>query len=438
MLTGDTIAAISSAVGASARMIVRTSGADSRAIAARLVDQSDEPVGLARLRLRDLQIPAWIYHFRAPHSYSGEDTIEYHIPGNPLLARILLDELIRLGARLAEPGEFTARAYFNGRIDLSQAEGVAATIAAGSEAELRGARQLLAGELARRLRPALDLLADTLALVEVGIDFSEEDVAFLSADQTSGRLRSIERGLSDLLSHSARLERLHHTPQIVLVGRPNAGKSTLLNALAGHERAVVSPQAGTTRDALSAEIALAKGVVRLIDVAGIEANDNPNDSIAAQMQQRARASLQEADRVILVRDATDARSASALDRRPDLIVRTKADLLTASFGAPGEGSGEGLLISAHTGFNMKELRARLDALAFGSEIGASLAINARHIQLIHEAQASLKRAKECTTESPELIAIELRDALDALGAILGRVTPDDILGRIFSSFCMGK
>jgi tRNA modification GTPase len=187
----DTIAAISSAVGPAARMIVRVSGIGAVSLANRIFcDCSSMPSAAYRasMEFSGLEVPATIYVFRAPHSYTGEDLVEFHIPGNPLLARMLLDTLIASGARLADPGEFTARAYFNGKIDLAKAEGVAATISAHSEQELRAARQLMSGELARRLKPARDLLLETLALVEVGIDFSDEDVSFLSSSQLRHRV----------------------------------------------------------------------------------------------------------------------------------------------------------------------------------------------------------------------------------------------------------
>src|SRR4051812_26939639 len=224
MTHGDTIVAISSAVGPAARMIVRASGAAAGALLARLTELDLTPAAARRARVRcaALDLPASIYTFVGPHSATGEDVVEFHIPGNPLLARLLLDELIRLGARQADPGEFTARGYFNGRLDLAQAEGVAATIAAHSQAELRAARQLLAGELARRLRPATDAVAETLALVEAGIDFADEGVSFLSPAQVRERVREADESVAALVAESARFERLTHEPQIVLVGRPNA------------------------------------------------------------------------------------------------------------------------------------------------------------------------------------------------------------------------
>jgi tRNA modification GTPase len=260
-------------------MIVRVSGRLAPGLADELV-VCDSDGGLsassgtcasrAELSFSNLRCPAWVYRFVAPRSYTGEDLVEFHLPGNPVLVRLLLRELESRGLRPAEPGEFTARSYFNGRLDLTAAEGVAATIAAGSEQELVAARRLLAGELARRRAPAVELLANTRALLEVGIDFSDEDVTFLSAADLRQRVGDLLTQLSELLSESARFEQLAHEPGFVLVGQPNAGKSSLLNALAGYERAVASPVAGTTRDALAAVVTLPRGWARVIDIAGIE------------------------------------------------------------------------------------------------------------------------------------------------------------------------
>ncbi|HSU67275.1 MAG TPA: tRNA modification GTPase [Tepidisphaeraceae bacterium] len=483
MTSGDTIAAISSAVGPAARIIVRLSGPDALRLACELGIPTDRQGGSAfrcNLSFLDLTVPSWIYLFRAPRSYTGEDLIEFHLPGSPVLVKMLLEELIRRGARGAEPGEFTARAYFNGRIDLTAAEGVAATIAAGSEQELSAARQLLGGELARRLAPVMNLLADTLALVEVGIDFTEEDVTFLSANDIRDRVTQSDAALATLLSESARFERLAHEPRVVLVGRPNAGKSTLLNALAGRERAVVSDVAGTTRDVLSAEVALPRGMIHLIDVAGIDAEPSGANEIEAKMREHALRALEAADLVVLVVDAT-VQSIVELSREPALTVRTKIDLLSPpSPGTPGEGRGEGfprghaasnqntdsvnphphplggsrqfpslfpeyrargeILVSARTGKGLDGLRSRLDEICFGERAsGATLALNIRHVRAIEEARASLRRLLEGLDHpSLELLAVELREALDALGGILGRLTPDDLLGRIFAGFCIGK
>ena len=442
MNPGDTIAAISSAVGAAARMIVRVSGPGALNAAADVVrlHADDLRSGSAlsvRLGFANLSVPSWLYVFRAPRSYTGDDLVEFHLPGNPLLARLLLDHLCASGARPAEPGEFTARAFFNGRLDLAEAEGVAATIAAGNEQELAAARQLMAGELARRLRPAMDLVAETLALVEVGIDFSDEDVTFLSAEQVRSRAAEADALLARLLEESTRFERLSHEPTAVLVGRPNAGKSTLLNALAGRQRAVTSPVAGTTRDALSIEVALARGLVRVTDVAGLDDTATSDHSIERQMRGQALRALESADLVVLVRDPTDPRSPLTSSRTPDVVIWSKADLAD---GSPPVGmSNADLAVSAVTGLNLDRLRDRLDQLAFGTSApaGASaLALNARHVDAVREARESLARAAD--QASPELVALELREALDALGRVLGAITPDDLLGRVFARFCIGK
>ncbi len=449
MQLADTIVAISSAAGAAARMIVRLSGRDSLPLARGLCTDVGEAAGAARrsLSFDDLTVPAWVYVFRGPRSYTGDDLVEFHLPGNPLLARMLLDALTRAGARPADPGEFTARAYFNGRLDLAEAEGVAATIAAGNEQELAAARQLLSGELSRRLRPTMDLVAETLALVEVGIDFAEEDVSFLPAAELARRAAECDAALARLLDESGRFEPLSHEPTIVLVGRPNAGKSTLLNALAGRERAVVSPIAGTTRDALSAEVALPRGIVRLIDVAGIDADaggsaSGPAADIERQMRDRALRTAEGADVLVLVRDATDPAPAIATPRPPDVTVRTKADLLSSAV-TDVTGNAD-VAVSAVTALNLDRLRAFLDLKAFGDGGGgggggAALALNARHVTCVQEARSALNRAAASVAGgSHELVALELREALDALGRVLGAVTPDDLLGRIFSSFCIGK
>ena len=442
MIVSDTICAISSAVGPAARMIVRASGPGAFALAEALTGSSPQPRSALRTHLRfdGLVIPAWLYSFAVPRSYTGEDLVEFHIPGNPLLAKMLLEQLVKRGARHAEAGEFTARAYFNGRLELTEAEGVAATIGARSEQQLTAARQLLSGELARRLRPMMEGVADTLALVEVGIDFSDEDVTFLSSEQVKARADQIDVELDRLLRESARFERLAHEPVFVLVGRPNAGKSTLLNALAGSARAVVSPEAGTTRDALTAEVLLDRGLVRVTDLAGIEdaapalRDFSPQAEIARQMRRRAESSLASADFVILLQDATDAAPPPRFERRPDLVIRTKADLLTSIPDDPPH-------ISAHTGLNMAMLRQRLSDLAFGSMGSApTLALNTRHLADIASARQALARARDAaSSDAPsEVIALELRETLDALGRVLGQITPDDVLGRVFAAFCIGK
>jgi tRNA modification GTPase len=274
----------------------------------------------------------------------------------------------------------------------------------------------------------MDLLAQTLALIETGIDFAGEEITVLDRQQTKSRIARIDAELKKLLSESSRFEALSHEPRIVLVGRPNAGKSTLLNALAGIDRAIVSPSAGTTRDALSAPMILRRGIVTVLDIAGIEEIQSP-DELSQQMHAASLRAVEAADVIVLVREVGDHRPEIPLPVQPHLRVRSKVDI--SSQPSPD------LCVSAHTGEGMKPLRDRLDELAFGpSSAGSSLALNARHIHCIEEARAALHRGG--SNIEAELIALELREALDALGEILGAITPDDVLGRIFSKFCIGK
>jgi tRNA modification GTPase len=432
MFSDDTIVAISSAVGPAARMIVRMSGPAAQRIAAGFSQEiSGFPAGSAtraNLRIGGLEFSATVYSFRAPRSATGEDVVEIHLPGNPFLARMVLDCAIAAGARAAEAGEFTARAFFNGRIELSAAEGVSAVISAQNERELTAARRLLAGELSHRLAPIMALLAQTLALVEAGIDFAGEEITVLDRGQTRERIGRIDVELTGLLTESSRFEALSHEPRIVLVGRPNAGKSTLLNTLAGFDRAIISPIAGTTRDVLSAGVMLGRGRVTLIDAAGLD-EGLARDEVSRQMARASLSAVETADVVVLVREVVDGRPDIALPRQPHLRINSKADLSRAPV--------EGLCVSAQMGDGIQQLRSQLDRLAFGPASAVpTLALNARHLHSIAQAQSALRRAD--AQVDAELIALELREALDSLGSILGTVTPDDILGRIFSSFCIGK
>ena len=389
--------------------------------------------GPVRLSVDEMDVPATLLRFA--QGYTGEESAELHVPGNVLLARMVLQRLYALGARPAEPGEFTARAFDSGRLDLAEAEGVAATIHATNERELAAGRKLQSGELARRLAPITDELAQVLALVEAGIDFSEDDIRFLSAEELAHKTEALILRLRGLLDESVRFERLAHEPTIVLCGRPNSGKSTLLNALTGRRRAVVSAMVGTTRDVLEAEVVLDRGVVRVIDTAGVEMEQKDAlPDVERQMRERAVAAIRAADVVVLVEEIGGTYSSALWPRSPNLFVATKSDLH-----APSGIAHSHLTVSALTGSGMDDLRTRLDELAFGSRGGESLALNARHVRQIESACAELDiLAREVESRMEELSAEHLRYALDALGEITGMVSPDELLGRVFATFCIGK
>ncbi|QOV91178.1 tRNA modification GTPase [Humisphaera borealis] len=454
MNSDETIVAVSSAVGSAARMIVRTSGPAALTLLADLVrDPVPADGGSAfpsHLAFSGVFCPAWVYVFRSPASYSGEDLVEYHLPGNPVLVEMFVSHLRGrhdLQIRAAEPGEFTARAYFNGRMDLTQAEGVAAVVAAQSEQQEQAGRRLMAGELARRIREPADLILATLALVEVGIDFSDEDVTFLPIDDLLSRIDQCRNMLSSLLSDSARFKPLGYEPTLILVGRPNAGKSTLLNALAGYERAVASATAGTTRDALTARIALERGYVRVVDVAGLEEGLTVvGDDIKSQMTRRALDEIARADRVILVVPVDDAALPVDAGRVADLVVRTKCDTVPAVAAdasqrlASPPGPIPTVAVSALTGQGMDALRRRLDEQAFGRDEAATLTLNARHEAAILAADQALVQVRDLVEAggAVELVAAELWEVLAQTGRVLGQVTPDEILDEVFSRFCIGK
>ena len=426
----DVIAAIASSAGACARIVLRLSGPGSHAVLSRIARGELPSRGVARVMLdvQELHFAALVLLFQKGASYTGEESAELHLPGNPLLARLTLEHLYHCGARPAEPGEFTARAFFNGVLDLTGAEAVAAVIGANNQRELDAARKLGAGELTRRLRPLMDQLTQALALVEAGIDFSEEDIRFISADQVRGNASEAAGVLQSILSASGRFERLSHEPLVVLCGKPNAGKSTLLNALAGKQRAIVSPVAGTTRDLLSAEVELPHGLVKIVDTAGLE--NTSDDSLAAQMRAQALSAIEQADVLVLVRDAGDSGAAPGLPREPAMVVHAKCDLAAAPSG--------NLAVSAVTGHGMTQLRDRLNELAFASAGDETLALNARHVAQIRLALDELAALSAGAISEDELAAEHLRAAIDALGEITGMVSTDDLLGRIFSTFCIGK
>ena len=438
----DTIAAVASPPGRAARAIVRLAGPATPDILAAVLTAAPAAPGAhaARLRLGTHTLPALLLRYTAPRSYTGQDAAELLIPGNPVLAQRVLDALLDAGARPAGPGEFTARAYLAGRLTLAQAEGVAASIAAQTETDLLAARDLLEGAADRHALAWSDEAASLLALTEAGIDFSDqEDVTPITPAELQARLRALAATLRARLAGAAFSEPTAHLPAVALVGPPNAGKSTLFNALLGRRRAAVCDEAGTTRDALvetldpSADLPGA-GPVQLIDLPGLDAS--PAGASSAAAQRAARDAIARADAIVLC-DPAARFDEPGLPPVPTIRVRTKADLPAPTGVTPD------LSVCALDGHHLPALRRAIADAAGASRRGASTAA-ARHERAIRRAADHLAAAAALTDPAqraladPELLASELRAALDALGEITGAISPDDVIGRIFATFCIGK
>lgn len=466
----DTIAAISSAVGESARGLVRLSGPEAVALAEQVFRcdggrrVADLPghvrqAGQILIEPEGPLLPAELYLFRSPRSYTGQDLVELHTIGAAPLLTMLLERIVSAGARLADPGEFTARAFFSGKVDLAQAEGVAATVASQSDAQLVAATRLLDGELSRRTRAIGEALADVLALVTAEIDFADEPIEFISSEELVGRVAQVAGQVRELLGGSVAIERMEVLPRVMLVGGTNVGKSCLLNRLTGLERAICSPLAGTTRDVLTAPLAVEGGQVMLIDAAGLVSGGGYGGELERLADEAARGAANEADLLVFVVDLASDDLPGQLElwaELPDrrrLVAANKSDLLGQAEGGQAawriqKRTGERVfVISAVTGQGCGELVGAIGQAVHGELAdagGQRLALNARHRQALGEAAEALDRAVKLCDEGgevldrAEVLAMELGEAMDQLGGICGQVVTEDLLDRIFANFCVGK
>jgi tRNA modification GTPase len=404
-----------------------------------------------------LSSPARLYLFRAPRSYTRQDVVELHVPGE-VVASLVLEQLLQAGARQAQAGEFTARAFFSGRLDLARAQAVADIIDAEADAQLRSAIGMLEGELTRLCRQHAETITQALALVEASIDFADEPIELDSPSALAGRIEQACHSLQRVLSESGAWISSSSQPHVAIAGSPNAGKSSLLNALSGFDRAIVSSVAGTTRDVLSAPARLPNGCeVVLLDAAGLEASDDPLWQTAHQSARQAAAS---AEAVLFVVDATAtgfapqalllAEIRGLLGRTPVMAVATKVDLLTNrdSLGQLARVLGDGPLlpVSAVTGEGLDALKGRLAEVLHAEALPHSgrLLLHGRQRRGLSLAVAAggraariLQRSRHLSDEA-ELAAVELRSCLYHLQEISGQVVSEDILSAIFSRFCIGK
>ena len=445
-LHDDTIAAIASASGAAGVGIVRVSGPRAPLIAQSLLGRSPSPrrAHFAAFRTAggELIDRGLLLYFPAPASYTGEHVLELQGHGNSVLLDGLLRRACELGARLARPGEFTERAFLNGKLDLAQAEAVADVIAARSQAGARAALQSMEGVFSRKVDALLQALIALRVHIEAAIDFPEEEIDFLADPAITQKLQSLRAQLAELLREAQRGVRLNDGLRVAIVGRPNAGKSSLLNALAGSDRAIVTDIAGTTRDVLRENISLDGIALELADTAGLR---DTHDPVEREGVRRAHSERERADVVLLVTEVQHSAADFAWLRDlpanvERIVVINKIDLVHERPHAEMRDSLHWLWLSVKTGEGLEALREHLKQLAGAGSGEGAFTARRRHVLALERVSNHLDCAAQVLTytHAGELAAEELRQAQHALGEITGTYTSDDLLGAIFSSFCIGK
>jgi tRNA modification GTPase len=442
----DTIAAIASAAGAAGVGVLRVSGPQVPAIARSLLGRVPTPrhAHFAAFHAADGQLidRGLLLYFPAPASYTGEHVLELQGHGSAVLLDALLLRACELGARLARPGEFTERAFLNGKLDLAQAEAVADLIAARSQAGARAALQSMEGVFSRKVDALLQGLIVLRVHIEAAIDFPEEEIDFLADPAITQKLDALRAQLAELLREAQRGVRLNDGLRVAIVGRPNAGKSSLLNALAGSERAIVTDIAGTTRDVLREQINLDGITLELADTAGLR---DTHDPVEREGVRRAHGERERADVVLLVTDARHVDDdlawlkdlPSAVER---IVVVNKIDLGSDQAHREQRADAHWLWLSVKTGVGLETLREHLKRLAGSGSGEGAFSARRRHLLALEQVAEHLAHTADVLTEtrSGELAAEELRHAQHALGEITGTYSSDDLLGAIFSSFCIGK
>jgi tRNA modification GTPase len=439
----DSIAAIATAPGRGGIGVVRVSGPAPEAFIQGLVGRPLKPRHAHYAKFLDAQgevldegIVLW---FPAPHSFTGEHVLEFQGHGGPVVLQALLSRCLELGARLAEPGEFSRRAYLNGKLDLAQAEAIADLIDAGSRQAARSALRALEGEFSRRVMALKDALVQLRMLVEATLDFPEEDIDFLEQADAWGRLTGLTQQLESVLATTKQGVILREGLQVVLIGQPNVGKSSLLNRLAGFEAALVTDVAGTTRDTLREAIQIAGIPLHIVDTAGLRETADPVERLGIQ---RTWDAVDKADVALLLIDAQHGvgeAEAAILARLPDIPVLTVHNKIDLTGEAPHVGpDGREIWLSAKLGLGLDLLRQRLLELAGWQQTGEDVyTARTRHLHALQRAHQHLLAAREAGRQL-EFFAEELRLAQVALGEITGEFTADDLLGEIFGRFCIGK
>jgi tRNA modification GTPase len=451
-LPTDTICAVATPAGRGGIGVIRVSGPQSAVLCARIAGLTPLPRSVQYASFHnpegELVDTGLSLFFRAPHSFTGEDVWELQTHGSPVVLDQLLSTLTQLGCRLARPGEFSERAFLNDKLDLAQAEAIADLIDSRSAAAARNALRSLQGEFSRLIDNLVEEVTSLRVYVEAAIDFPDEDVDFLSGGEVRSRLTALRERLAAVQSQARQGALLREGLRLVIAGEPNAGKSTLLNALAGMEAAIVTDIPGTTRDLLRQEITLGGVPIHIVDTAGLRESSDP---VELEGIRRTRAAIAEADRVLLVVDVRTRESLASnpvwRELRVDPAVASKLSVIFNKTDLAGllpliqtEAGVPSIQISAKTGLGLDLLRQHiLECAGFDTlEEGGFLA-RRRHLDALQRAALTLAEAEtQLAHKAGELVAEELRRTQDTLGEITGVVTADDLLGEIFGSFCIGK
>jgi tRNA modification GTPase len=445
----DTIAAIATPAGQGGVGIVRVSGSAVEEIAVALLGRLPQ---IRRAELHDFRDAdgglidsGLVLYFAAPASFTGEPVLELQGHGGPVVMDLLLQRVLALGARPARPGEFSRRAFLNNKLDLVQAEAIADLIESGTAQAARAAIRSLQGAFSLRVQALAEALTELRIYIEAAIDFPDEEIDWLADSRVQQMLQELQDDLGDIMARAHQGQLLRDGMTLVIAGRPNAGKSSLLNALAGNEAAIVTAIPGTTRDVLREHIQLDGMPLHVIDTAGLHDSDDPVELLGME---RARKAMESADRLLLLIDDqagyTDA-DAAILDDLPEGVPHTlifnKIDLTGRAPGPVAAGNSPGLALSVQTGAGMDALRTHLKhCVGFGDQVEGNFSARRRHLDALQRVQQHLL-AGQCQLEdlqAGELLAEELRLAQQELGEITGTVSSDDLLGKIFSSFCIGK
>ena len=449
----DPIVAIATAPGRGAVGVIRVSGKDIAAVIAAVCGKRLQPRHATYLPFLDAAgqpiDKGLAIYFPAPHSYTGEDVLELQAHGGPVVLQLLLARCLEAQPqlRVAQPGEFTERAFLNDKIDLAQAEAIADLIDASTETAARSAARSMSGEFSRAVNALLDKLIHLRMLVEATLDFPEEDIDFLQKADASGQLRGLQATLEGVMQSAQQGSILRDGIKVVIAGQPNAGKSSLLNALAGAELAIVTPIAGTTRDKVTQLIQIDGVPLHVVDTAGLREALDDVEKIGIE---RAWGEIEGADAVLFLHDltqqnATDYIAADAIIQRAVALKTPKKtpviDVWNKSDAAPSAVS-TGVVVSAKTGEGLQALREQLlRAVGWQSAPEGVYMARERHVQALAKVQTQLAAAAaqlQATSPALDLLAEDLRQAQIALSEITGQFTPDDLLGEIFSKFCIGK